>query len=130
MTELECGVEKEFSPVHWRARYYGVLFERRAIYDHGGTFCIEVLIWGKKKNYPTLTSAKKAAVKLLEAWKETALMTNNVSEISKPEGWSKCNNCEWEGIPETGLSEVPDLLERIEPGEIVPSGECPECGAL
>lgn len=26
--------------------------------------------------------------------------------------------------------DIPDLLERIAPGEPVPDGECPECGAL
>jgi predicted RNA-binding Zn-ribbon protein involved in translation (DUF1610 family) len=26
--------------------------------------------------------------------------------------------------------DIPDLLERISPGETVPYGECPNCGAL
>ena len=26
--------------------------------------------------------------------------------------------------------DIPDLLERIAPGEPVPAGECPDCGAL
>ena len=29
-----------------------------------------------------------------------------------------------------GLEQIPDLTERITEGEIVPSGECPKCGAL
>jgi hypothetical protein len=28
------------------------------------------------------------------------------------------------------LNEASDLLERLEPGDIFPSGECPQCGAL
>ena len=26
--------------------------------------------------------------------------------------------------------DIPDLLSRIEPGGVVPAGECPDCGAL
>jgi hypothetical protein len=44
---------------------------------------------------------------------------------------SHCDNCEWRGItPAEGLGNIPDLAERIDPGGIVPSGECPECGCL
>ena len=45
----------------------------------------------------------------------------------------ECNNCGWEGpiaALHCRLREIPDLFERIEPGETVPAGECPECGAL
>lgn len=43
-----------------------------------------------------------------------------------------CGNCglyfdEGEIIP---LEKVKDLFERIDPGEEVPAGECPKCGAL
>lgn len=40
-----------------------------------------------------------------------------------------CGNCDWSG-PEAELGEVQDLLQRIEPGDTVPDGECPCCGAL
>lgn len=30
----------------------------------------------------------------------------------------------------TPLEDVEDLLERVQPGELVPQGECPECGGL
>lgn len=43
---------------------------------------------------------------------------------------SKCANCEWVGEPLFGLEEIVDLLERIEPGGTVPSGECRECDCL
>lgn len=58
--------------------------------------------------------------------------TANMSdfEIENQEPLSRCQNCEWLGIPVIGLEAIPDLTQRISPGEAVPSGECPECGAL
>src|SRR5512142_2728652 len=32
--------------------------------------------------------------------------------------------------PTQGLAPIRDLSERVEEGEPIPSGECPECGAL
>jgi hypothetical protein len=43
---------------------------------------------------------------------------------------SKCDNCDWTGTPTIGLEEIPDLSQRLDVGSVVPSGECPECGAL
>lgn len=43
---------------------------------------------------------------------------------------SKCDNCGWVGVPLFELHEIGDLLQRIEPGGIVPSGECPKCDCL
>ena len=42
---------------------------------------------------------------------------------------AKCANCgkEW---PEAHLNPVKHLYERVKPGGVVPSGECPDCGAL
>ena len=45
----------------------------------------------------------------------------------------KCDNCskEWSTHDlEVKFPDIPDLLKRIEPGDAVPSGECPSCGAL
>ncbi len=43
----------------------------------------------------------------------------------------KCDNCEWEGQLDFDLlPHVPGLFERLDPGGIVPVGECPKCGAL
>ncbi len=42
----------------------------------------------------------------------------------------ECDNCDWSGTEdELGrqLFEMPDLLDRINPGCPVPSGDCPEC---
>lgn len=44
-----------------------------------------------------------------------------------------CASCDWKGKElELGkaLCEINHLWERLEPGEITPVGECPECGAL
>ena len=46
----------------------------------------------------------------------------------------RCDNC-WALFKGTGklarvFPDIPRLLSRIEPGGIVPSGECPDCGAL
>ena len=41
----------------------------------------------------------------------------------------ECDNCDklW---AEDDLKEVEDLSMRVDPGGIMPSGECPDCGAL
>lgn len=40
-----------------------------------------------------------------------------------------CENCGWRG-PEVDLKEPVDIMERVAPGEIMPAGECPQCGCL
>jgi len=40
-----------------------------------------------------------------------------------------CDNCAWTGKT-LDVQPIHDLEERIAPGEVVPAGECPECGAL
>lgn len=42
---------------------------------------------------------------------------------------SYCQNCDWRGDA-SELREIHDLSQRVSPGELMPSGECPECGAL
>lgn len=45
----------------------------------------------------------------------------------------RCDCCEWTGTEaqiDVLLADVPDLNQRIAPGEVVPIGECPECHAL
>jgi hypothetical protein len=41
----------------------------------------------------------------------------------------KCQNCEWTG-DDSETKNIEDVFDRVEPGEIMPYGECPECGAL
>lgn len=44
---------------------------------------------------------------------------------------ARCYNCDWTGDVEPDMPhEIPGILERIGPGQIVPLGECPECGSL
>ena len=40
-----------------------------------------------------------------------------------------CDNCGWEGVG-SELDMVTDIEERIDPGGVVPAGQCPECSAL
>jgi hypothetical protein len=40
-----------------------------------------------------------------------------------------CQDCGWEG-PADDVGDIADVQERIGAGEIVPAGQCPECGAL
>ena len=40
-----------------------------------------------------------------------------------------CQNCDWTGS-ETDLREAKDLFLRVAPGEPMPAGDCPSCGAL
>lgn len=41
----------------------------------------------------------------------------------------QCGNCDWAGRTEE-LVDICDLEQRIAANEIVPSGQCPKCGAL
>ena len=41
----------------------------------------------------------------------------------------RCQNCAWEGNEET-CEEIKHVFERVAPGEPMPVGECPKCGAL
>jgi hypothetical protein len=40
-----------------------------------------------------------------------------------------CQNCDWTGEAST-LNIIKDVFQRVAPGEFMPSGECPKCGAL
>ena len=40
-----------------------------------------------------------------------------------------CGDCDWTGSGKE-LDMIHDIQERIDPGSIVPAGECPDCGAL
>lgn len=40
-----------------------------------------------------------------------------------------CGNCLWIGR-ESECNPITDVTERVMPGEIMPAGECPECGAV
>lgn len=40
-----------------------------------------------------------------------------------------CGNCDWRG-PMADTHEIENIDQRVYAGEIVPAGQCPECGAL
>lgn len=44
----------------------------------------------------------------------------------------QCDNCHFliDEASEEAMNPIRDLQERIEPGGVVPAGECPQCGAL
>lgn len=42
---------------------------------------------------------------------------------------AECQNCDWSGAIES-CKPVQRLHERVAPGEPMPAGECPKCGAL
>lgn len=41
-----------------------------------------------------------------------------------------CQNCTFTTTDRDQLRTVADISQRVEPGEPMPAGECPECGAL
>ena len=41
----------------------------------------------------------------------------------------KCDNCGDE-LPQHDLKKIYNLERRVDPGKIVPAGECPKCGAM
>ena len=51
------------------------------------------------------------------------------TQNDKDQAISYCQNCNriWLGV---SLKPIKDLQERVDPGEPIPSGECPNCGAL
>jgi hypothetical protein len=50
-------------------------------------------------------------------------------EVPDSEDLSVCQNCETEW-PTSILPAVQDITQRVSPGEPMPSGECPSCGAV
>ena len=41
----------------------------------------------------------------------------------------KCANCDWTGT-QSQTELIADFWSRVEPGETIPHGDCPECGAF
>lgn len=53
------------------------------------------------------------------------------AEVSRDEARRKvaCADCDWTGAEEE-CNPLQNISERVGPGEIMPAGECPECGAV
>lgn len=49
-----------------------------------------------------------------------------------PQGYAKCEcqNCGKVWREKDLINPIPDLHERVDPGEVMPNGECPECHAV
>jgi hypothetical protein len=54
---------------------------------------------------------------------------NHVGAFDATQEISECQNCEAK-FPQNRLKPIKDLAQRVVAGESMPSGECPECGAL
>ncbi len=92
----------------------------------------------------TAGSAKKAAqtaLKIQRDRKSTATVFDVVPAKGKrervdlkPASMLVCDNCGRRYRSTSTLKhafpDIPDLLTRIEPGGVVPAGECNDCGAL
>lgn len=48
---------------------------------------------------------------------------------SEEEPCCQCRNCNWHGSVDKA-DPVHDMWSRVLPGEIMPAGDCPDCGAL
>ena len=53
----------------------------------------------------------------------------NISWDLDPKSLHECGNCKYLWSADK-LEDIKNILERIEPGGIVPSGECPRCSML
>ncbi|MGE3483502.1 MAG: hypothetical protein AB7L09_02100 [Nitrospira sp.] len=63
-----------------------------------------------------------------------------MSRTKLPKGWKsydplsgaasrpvRCGDCGWIGVAED-LDEIEDLYERVDPGQVMPPGQCPAIG--
>ena len=53
-----------------------------------------------------------------------------MSKVIELKDWNcECANC-GRRFREEDLAPMEDIFQRVSPGEIMPAGECPDCGAL
>jgi hypothetical protein len=59
-------------------------------------------------------------------------ITADASELLVPEDelTEECQNCQRRFKEDELINPIPDLAQRVLPGEPMPSGECPACGAI
>ena len=63
---------------------------------------------------------------LYEVTAMSTIFLNNHVDDGDP---CHCDNCDWDGIA-VQVDPITDVEQRLTPGETVPVGQCPECGAL
>lgn len=56
-------------------------------------------------------------------------MSNIYIECHPEHAPCSCADCDWTG-PASDCEEIADVQLRIAAGEVVPAGQCPDCGAL
>lgn len=68
-----------------------------------------------------------AVADTVRKYRDSVKYPDSQTEAEGP--YARCQNCEavW---PESVLDKIVDLHERVWPGEPMPSGDCPVCGAL
>lgn len=54
---------------------------------------------------------------------------SQVMVLCDPDAKVACQDCDWEGFG-ADLDMICDFEDRVCAGEIVPAGQCPECGVL
>lgn len=42
----------------------------------------------------------------------------------------RCQNCDWTTEDTADLCQIGDIFQRVQPGDVMPDGECPECGGV
>lgn len=110
--DLESAIKK------WRAEQIG---EPVTGISLEGDECTDVFEeWWEDENGKSLREEAAAIIEALDG----------SPVVGKPD-MCACQNCSWTG-PAEALKPVPEIgiLERVAPGEPMPAGECPECGAL
>lgn len=64
-----------------------------------------------------------------EEWPFSMLKWHEESPAKPKPLLVECANCEWTGDC-TEVEAIEDFWDRVSPGEIMPYGQCPECGCL
>lgn len=54
----------------------------------------------------------------------------NKTKTREIEPLFECQNCGWKGPEEDLKKYIHHIQDRVAPGEPMPAGECPKCGAL
>ena len=64
-------------------------------------------------------------------WPAGTELANTLDEVAKAElEQAECQNCGKKFPVGSLCNPIPDLEQRVTPGESMPVGECPGCGAL
>ena len=73
--------------------------------------------------------AIECAFDIFVAWLADCAWARTVEKHPDPE-LSRCQDCQKTWSDFELVTPIPDIFERVAPGEPMPSGECPNCGSL